>query len=86
MLLIRIKITTTTIEEGLYEDKFNTPYIFRCMFVCYKFYILIELKFLKELILIKQANQKSAMFVTIDMFQINALSFNQMSAIDVMIY
>ena len=39
--------------------------------------ILMELMFLKELMLIKQAIQKSAMFVTIG---------NQMSAIDAMIY
>ena len=42
--------------------------IFKLMFVYYKYCISIELKFLKELMLIKQANQKSAMFVTIDIF------------------
>ena len=34
----------------------------------YKFYTMIELTFLKELMLIKQANQKSAIFVTIRSF------------------
>ena len=34
----------------------------------YKGYIIIELAFLKELILIKQPHQKSAIFVTIDIF------------------
>ena len=47
---------------------------------------MIELTFLKELMLIKQANQKSAIFVTIGTFHIKALSFNQMSVMDAMIY
>ena len=38
------------------------------MFVSYKCYISIELTFLKELMLIKQANQKGAMFVTAAIF------------------
>ena len=38
------------------------------MFVYYKCYTLIELTFLKELILIKQVNQKSVVFVTIGIF------------------
>ena len=38
------------------------------MFLYYKWYISIELKFLKELMLIRQANQKSAIFVTIGIF------------------
>ena len=38
------------------------------MFVYYKCYISIELTFLKELMLIKQANQKGAMFVTTAIF------------------
>ena len=59
---------------------------FKWMFVYYKCYIMIELMFLEELTLIKQANQKSAIFANIDIFYIKALSFNQMSAMDVMIY
>ena len=47
---------------------------------------MIELMFLKELMLIKQANQKSGIFVTIGIFQVKALNFNQMSAMAVMIY
>ena len=35
------------------------------MFAYYNYYISIELKFLKELMIIGQANQKSVMFVTI---------------------
>ena len=38
------------------------------MFVYYKWYNLIELTFLKELMLIKQVHQKSAMFITIGIF------------------
>ena len=41
---------------------------------------MIELTFLKELMLIKQAIQKSSIFVTIGIFYIKTLSFNQMSA------
>ena len=42
--------------------------------------------FLKELILIKQANEKSVIFVAIGISEVIVLSFNQMSAIDAMIY
>ena len=47
---------------------------------------MIELTFLKELMLIKQVHQKSVILVTIDISWIKVLSFNQMSAIYVMIY
>ena len=43
-----------------------------------------ELTFLKELMLIKQVHQK--IFTTIGMSEIIVLTFNQMSAIEVMIY
>ena len=56
------------------------------MFVYYKYYISIELKFLKKLMLIKQANRKSAIFVTTGIFQIKLKSINQMSGMDAMIY
>ena len=52
-------------------------------------YIIIELTFLKELILIKQVHQEGAIIriiVTPDIFQIKILSSNQMSAIAVMMY
>ena len=45
------------LEKGLYKDKW--------MFVYFKYYIMIALTFLKELMLIKQVYQKSAIFVTI---------------------
>ena len=45
-----------------------------------------ELKFLNELMLTRQANQKSVIFVVIDAFWIKGLSFNRMyDAIDAMI-
>ena len=42
---------------------------------------MIELTFLKELMLIRQADQRSVIFVTV-----GVLDFNQMSAVDAMIY
>ena len=56
------------------------------MFIYYKCYVSIELTFPKELILIKQVHQKSMIFVTIGISYIKVLSFNQMPAIDAMIY
>ena len=49
-------------------------------------YTLIELIFLMKLILIRQANQESVIFITIGIFQIKALHLNQMYAIDAMIF
>ena len=56
------------------------------MNVYYNCYIMIELTFLNELMSIKQLHQKSVIFVTIGISEIIILSFNQMSAIGVMIY
>ena len=47
---------------------------------------MIELTFMRELILIEQVYQKSVMFVTISISQILVLRSNQMSAMDAMIY
>ena len=47
---------------------------------------MIELTFRKELMVIKQMHQKNVIFVTIGLFQIIVLSFNQMSVSGVMIY
>ena len=44
------------LEKGLYKDKL--------MFVYCKCYIMIELTFLKELMLTKQVHQKCVIFVT----------------------
>ena len=43
---------------------------------------MIALTFLKELMLITQMHEKSAMFVTLGIFSIIVLSFNQMYARD----
>ena len=43
---------------------------------------MIELTFLKKSMLIKQANQRSVIFVTISVFEAKASNFNQMSAKD----
>ena len=47
---------------------------------------MIELTFLRELILTKQVHQKSVIFVTIGIFLEKVSSFNQMRVIDAMIY
>ena len=47
---------------------------------------MIELTFLNKLMLIKQVHQKSVMFVPIGIFYIIVFSFDQKSAIDVMVY
>ena len=47
---------------------------------------MIEFTFLKESILIKEVHQKSAISVTIGIFEIKSLNFKHMYAIDVMIY
>ena len=51
------------------------------MFAYFKCYISTELKFLKKLMLMKHAYQKSVMFAIIGIYQIKVLSLNQMSAI-----
>ena len=47
---------------------------------------MIELTFLKKLMLIRQVNQKSVIFSTIGIFWFKGLSFNQMSAMDIMMH
>ena len=56
------------LEKGSYKDK-SIHNIIKWMFVYYKCYISIELTFLKELMLTKQENQKSTIFVTIGIFK-----------------
>ena len=70
---IEIHNMTIALRAITYENK-NIIHKFSRMNACiyyeyYKNVILIELTFLKELMLIKQANQKSAMFVTIGIFR-----------------
>ena len=52
----------------------------------YECYITIELTFLKELILRKQPDQESAIFVIIGIFKTKGLRFNHMYAIALMMY
>ena len=52
----------------------------------YKCYIMREMMFLKELILMKQVHQKSVIFVIIGIFFKKGLTFKHMHAIDAMIY
>ena len=47
---------------------------------------MIELTFLKESMLIRQASQTSMIFVTIGIFWIESLNFSQISSMDAMIY
>ena len=51
-----------------------------------KCFIMIQLTFLKVLMLIGQVNQKSVLFATIGIFKIKDLSFNQMPPMCVMKY
>ena len=55
------------------------------MFLFYESNILIELAFLKKFSLIKRLHQKGITFVTNGIFEIEAVNFNQMSAIKAMI-
>ena len=55
------------LEKGSYEDKVNTK-LFKWMFLHCKCYISIKMTFLKGLILVKQVNKKSEIFVTIGIF------------------
>ena len=47
---------------------------------------MMELTFLKELLLIRQVDQNSAILITIGIFQTKVLNLNQMSTMFVMIY
>ena len=55
------------LEKGLHKDQSNTEYFKMNVGICLYVmsFILIELTFLKELMLIKQVHQKSVIFVTI---------------------
>ena len=73
------------LENGSYElpKNYDNKSVF-C--INYKCHITIELKFLNELILIKQVHQKNVIFVTIGILKKKSLIFNGMSATDVMTY
>ena len=76
-MIIAIIMKITNIMDKFFLDE--------CLYKIYKCYTMIELKFLKELILIKQVHKRFT-FVTIGISSIIVSSFNQMSAINVMIY
>ena len=58
--------TTMLYFEEKVRMKINPIHnILKWIFVYYKRFISIELMFLKELMLVKQGNEKSAIFVTI---------------------
>ena len=65
-----MKMNTTILYfEEKVRMKINPIHnIFKWIFVYYKRYISIELMFRKELMLVKQGNQKSAIFLTIGTF------------------
>ena len=71
----------TIVVRAVFHENNN-----ECLYKIQKWYITIELMFLKESILIKQVHQKSVIFVTISIFETIVLIFNQMSAIGGMIY
>ena len=84
---IEISIMTIVVRTVFHANKKYHPQVFldNCLYKLSKFYIMIGLLFPKELILIKQTHQECDIchywyFLNI------VLSFNQMFAIDVMIY
>ena len=82
-----IIVVTAVFHEN--NKFYQQAFLDECLYVilCYimiEFYIIIELAFLKELI--KQVHRKSMVFITVDICWIKVLSFNQMSAVDDMIY
>ena len=79
---------TIVVRVVFHEKNKFYPHVFldECLHKIWKCYILQKLMFLKESMLIKQAHQKSVMFLTIGISPIIVLSFNQISVIDVMVY
>ena len=64
----KITITTTHFQKKLCIKIVPTQNTFKWIFVYYKCHISIDLTFLKKLMLVRQANQKSVIFVTIGAF------------------
>ena len=82
---IEIPIVTIVIRAVFHENNkyYTQVFLDECLYKILKCYIMIELAFMK---LIKQVHQNSVTFVTIGISWIIVWSFNQMFAIDVMIY
>ena len=79
----------TILVRVVFHEKnkfYSQVFLDECLHKIWKCYILQKLMFLKESMLIKQAHQKSVMFLTIGISPIIVLSFNQISVIGVMIY
>ena len=64
---IEIPVTTIVIRAVFHESSNYYPRVFldECLYKIEKCYIMIELAFLKELMLIKQVHQNIVMLVTI---------------------
>ena len=60
--IIAIVIRAVFLENNKY---YSQVFLDECLYKIWKCYIMIELTFLMELILVKQAHQKGVMFVTI---------------------
>ena len=67
---LEIAIVTIAVRVTFHENnKFYAQVLLdKCLYKIKKCYIIIESTFLKELMLIKQAHQKSVMFVTTGIF------------------
>ena len=67
---VEIPIVTIVVREVFHENNQYYPQVFldECLHKIKKYYVIIQLTFLKELMLIKQAHQKSVMFVTVYIF------------------
>ena len=78
---------TIVARAFFHENNKYYPQVFLddCLCKLQKCYIMIELMFLKELMLIKQVHQQSVIFATIGISETIVLNFNQTSVIDVMI-
>ena len=72
-------------KSKYYPQAFLDEYLYK-LWIIWKCYIMIELTFLKELMLIKQEHQKSVILLTISISSIKVLRFNQMSVRDATIY
>ena len=70
-------MTTHNIRYSQKNTLMSYPKITICFCIKYKCYILIELTFLKELMLIRQMNQKSVIFVIVFIFLDKRSKFEQ---------
>ena len=83
LIKLAFNIDKSNYYHNIYLEKVSCKVSF-C--IKYKWEILIELTFLKELMLICQADQKSVIFFTIGISKIKALNYIEMSTINAIIY